>query len=123
MFFGVLSLIYHSPITNGSRSYRTNVDASLRVRERLSRSPPCALFPPAVGVQQSRHTVSNVVSNLSYLAERLSLRIGQRPVVVLQTRHERAGIPAAHRDEQRCVARKVIGQSLWSFRAQIDTDF
>ena len=52
----------------------------------------------------------DLVANRPHLRDGTSLRIGERPVVTLDTRHVRALFAAAHGDEHVDVAREVVGQ-------------
>src|SRR5262245_16876546 len=71
--------------------------------------------PPPCG-HEGRHAIANLVPNPSYLAGRPPFRIGQPPVVALQTAHVRARFATAHGDEQRCTTCELVGQLLWPLR-------
>src|SRR4051812_30722158 len=61
---------------------------------------PRPLPSPAFPVEQARHAAAHLVPDLADALEGLIRRIRERPVLSTQPRHDRALLPAAHRDQQ-----------------------
>ena len=58
------------------------------------------LFPP-LHLHEPLNAVADVVANGSYLLERLSLRVGERPILPPDARYDRTRLAAPHGDQKR----------------------
>ena len=52
-----------------------------------------------MSVEEMSDSGANLIPNPPNVIERLALRVLQRPIIALQTRHDRTLISAAHRDQ------------------------
>src|SRR5258708_7629015 len=54
---------------------------------------------PSLALDESRYPLLHLVADLTDPLDRLALRILERPVVASDSRHDGAGLTAAHRDQ------------------------
>src|SRR5215470_3643996 len=78
--------------------------------------------PPTFRGDELLDARPDLVANLSCTLDRLALRIPDRPILALQSGHDRACLAAAHGDEQMACRGKLVGQPHRPGPRKIDAD-
>src|SRR4026209_88640 len=101
----------------------SDADSRCKQQEWLTRSLICPSLSSATARFDKRvDTISNAVANRPHLGHGKALWVADGPVFALQARYIGTLVTASHRDQQRCAARKVVGEPSWLSVGKVYSD-